>query len=559
MSVFSEIGAILFIAVAIAAIMRLLKQPLIVGHILTGLLVGPYVLNLLHSTQTIEVFSQFGITVLLFIVGLHLSPKVIKEVGKISLVAGLAQVIITFAVGLVIVRLLGFGFIASAFIAIALTFSSTIVVLKYLADKGDLEKFYGKVTIGILLIQDIVATVLMIMLPAFNDTGNQHVVLAVSLVLLKGTFLVISLYLFSQFVLSKIGSFLAYSQEFLFLFSIAWGVGLAALFQSVGFSLEIGALVAGVTLSITPYAYEISSRLKPLRDFFVVLFFILLGSHIELPMLGQQLVPAVALSFFVLIGNPFIVFYTMNLLGYNRRVNFLTGISLAQISEFSLILVSLAYTSGFVSSEVVSLITLVGLITIPVSTYFMLYGNRLYRLFSTFLATIEIRKNNKKTRDYTVTHDTLLFGYDRVGEDFVQSFNKLGKHYLVVDYNPQSIVRLENEGILYKYGDAQDVEFLEELGLSSVSLVVSTIADIEANMLLVRHTRMSNKKAIIIVLSQRIDEAIQLYEEGATYVLMPHYLGAQYAAHMLVEYSLDFEKFERARSRHMEYLKKRYK
>ncbi|MCR4328971.1 MAG: cation:proton antiporter [Candidatus Roizmanbacteria bacterium] len=559
MTVFSEIGAILFLAVAIAAVMRLLKQPLIVGHILTGLIVGPYALNLLHSTQTIEVFSQFGVTVLLFIVGLHLSPKVIKEVGKVSLFAGLAQVVVTFIVGLVVVRLLGFGFTTAAFIAIALTFSSTIVVLKYLADKGDLDKFYGKVTIGILLLQDIVATILMVVLPALGNAGDQQVIFTVLFVLMKGILLVAALYIFSQFVLSKIASFLAYSQEFLFLFSIAWGVGLAALFQIIGFSLEIGALVAGVTLSITPYAYEISSRLKPLRDFFVVLFFILLGSHIQLPMLGQQLVPAIVLSLFVLIGNPFIVFYSMNLLGYNRRVNFLTGISLAQISEFSLIFMSIAYTSGFITSDVVSLVTLVGLITIPVSTYFILYGNDIYRFFSPLLARLEIRKTHKSSKNYTATHDTLLFGYDRVGEDFVNSFKKLGKRFLVIDFNPESIRRLEGEGILYKYGDAQDVEFLEELGLANMNLVVSTIADIEANTLLVRHTRMNNKKAIIIVLSQRIDEAIALYEEGATYVLMPHYLGAQYAARMLVEFSLDFEKFERARSRHMEYLKKRYK
>lgn len=376
MEIFVELSIIIGIAVLIAGIMRLLKQPLIIGYILTGIIVSPYFLNIVSSTETIVVFSQIGVALLLFIVGISLSPRVIKEVGKVSLVTGIGQIIFTSLIGFFISRLLGFSILVSLYIAIALTFSSTIIIMKLLSDKKDLDKLYGKISIGFLLVQDIFAIILLMIISSFSSRLKLSGISLQSFIIgaiFIGGFILISIY-----ILPKLSTFFAKSQEFLFLFSIGWGMGLAALFHYIGFSMEIGALVAGITLSMSPYHYEISSKLRPLRDFFVILFFILLGSQMVFGNISQFIIPAVIFSLFILIGNPLIVMILMGMLGYKKKTGFQAGFTVAQISEFSLILIALGVTVGHLTNEILSLITIVGLITIAGSTYLILYSNKIY-------------------------------------------------------------------------------------------------------------------------------------------------------------------------------------
>jgi len=270
MEVFIELSLIIAITVLISGITRLLKQPLIIGYILTGIIVSPYFLNIVQSTETIKVFSQIGIALLLFIVGLSLSPKVIKEVGKVSLITGIGQIIFTSLFGFLISRLLGFSVIVSIYIAIALTFSSTIIIMKLLSDKQDLEKLYGKISIGFLLVQDIFVIILLMVISSFS--GNLSMSTLSLRTILVGILLIGGFVLISIYVLPSLSKFFAKSQEFLFLFSIGWGLGLAALFHYMGFSMEIGALIAGIARSMSPFHYEISSKMRPLRDFFIILF-----------------------------------------------------------------------------------------------------------------------------------------------------------------------------------------------------------------------------------------------------------------------------------------------
>ena len=290
LNVFIELSVIIVIATLISGLMRLLKQPLIIGYILTGILLSPFFLNLIKSTDTITIFSQIGVSFLLFIVGLSLSPNVIREVGKISLITGVGQVIFTTLIGFFISKLLGFSNVASMYIAIALAFSSTIIIMKLLSDKNDLDKLYGKISIGFLLVQDLIAIFILIII---SSMSRELTVSATLLGLIfKGLVLIIILLLTGKYILPKLSNFFARSQEFLFLFSIGWGLGLASLFNFIGFSIEIGALLAGIALSVSPYHYEISSKMRPLRDFFIILFFILLGSQLSFSNINQYIVPA---------------------------------------------------------------------------------------------------------------------------------------------------------------------------------------------------------------------------------------------------------------------------
>jgi len=561
MHIFIEIGIILAIATIVSSLMRFLRQPLVVGYILSGVLVGPYFLNVITSTEYIELFSKLGIAILLFIVGLSLKPDIVREVGKVSLVTGIGQILFTSLIGFFLIKALGFNDTASLYGAIALTFSSTIIILKLLSDKGDLNKLYGKISIGFLLVQDVVATIILLFVSLWTSSTSSTATESPLLIVIKVFLFFLILYFLGRYVLPKLSNYLAKSQETLFLFSITWGLGLAALFYQFGFSLEIGALVAGVSLAVSPFAQEIASRMRPLRDFFIVLFFVLLGSQIIITSISTILIPAIILSLFVLIGNPIIVIMLMNLLGYKSKTGFMAGLTVAQISEFSLILMALGLSSGHLDQEIVSLITLVGVITIAGSTYLILYADKIYEKTRNIIRIFEFKKNNKTNEKETKEehYNMIIFGYDRVGYDFVNVAEKMHNKHLVVDFDPSSINRLEKHGVPYRFGDAEDVNFLEEINLEKAEIVISTIPDFKTNLALVSYYHNHNPKGIIMVISHDIKHTKELYKYGASFVVMPHYLGANYASQMLETHGTKKEEFEKKKQQHIKYLDKREK
>lgn len=565
MTLFTEISIILVLATAIALIMRAFKQPLVVGYIATGILVGPYVLNVLHSHDDIELFSKIGISILLFIVGLGLNPDIVREVGKTSFLVGLGQVFFTAVSGYYVVRFLGYSQTVSMYVSAALTFSSTIIILKLLADRADTTKLYGKISIGILLIQDLIATVTLLMVSILGSKSINAGVEVFSAawieivhLITKGAIVVVALYLISKYLLPKLANYIAGNQEVLFVFSLAWGLGMASLFQFIGFSIEIGALVAGVTLSVSPFAYEMGSRMKPLRDFFIILFFILLGAQMVLGNFMAILIPALVLSAFVLIIKPIIVFILMNLLGYRPKTAFSTGSTVAQISEFSLILISLGLSLGHIDQMVASLVTLVGIITISGSTYLVIYGDQIYAALRRPIRLLEIRKSHaREMKGGEQTFDVLIFGYDRVGYDFVKAAKNITERYAVVDFDPQSIKKLQASDVPFRYGDAEDLEFLQEIGFHNAKLVVSSIPDFKTNLLLVQYYRKQNPTGIIITISHEIRHAKELYLAGASYVVMPHFLGAKHASEMISAHGYNLSDFDQIRNEHLVHLAER--
>lgn len=557
MNTFLELAAIITLATTISIFTKRFKQPLIIGYILTGILVGPVFLNLLKSQEQLETFSRLGITILLFIVGLNLNPKTIKEVGKSSVFTGILQVAITSIVGYFIATFLGLPKISAMYVAIALTFSSTIIVLKLLSDKGDFHKLYGKIAVGFLLVQDVIASLILLFVSSLSSSNQTNLSSLLLGLLLKASILGTIIFLVNRFLLPKISEFLANTPELLFLFSLAWGLGLASIFYLFGFSIEIGALIAGVSLSVTPFAYEISSKLKPIRDFFIVLFFILLGSQMDISNIFSQLPNALVLSLFVLIGNPIIVILIINSLGHKRKTSFLAGLTVAQISEFSLILATLGFNLKHIPQSILSLITLVGLITISASTYLILYSDKIFSKIEWLLKILELRKTATQKDLNSEKHEIILFGYDRVGEDFVHTFSSLNKPFLVVDINPLSIEKLNKKHIPNRYGDAEDIDFLEDLELQQTKLVISTIPDHQTNLALTKHIHLINQKCIIILVTHNIFEAKELYLAGATYVVIPHYLGAKHINNLLGKLGFDIKSFKEVRQKHLKLITKK--
>lgn len=535
MDLFTEIAVVIILAALFGVIANRFKQPTIVGYILVGLIAGPIGILKLNNLEVLDTLAEIGIALLLFLVGLEMNIRDLRHVGKPAFYAGVGQLVFTAIVGFFIVTALGFSLISSIYISVALTFSSTIIVLKLLSEKKDVESLYGKITIGLLLVQDFFAILSLIFLSGLER--GEFSLLQFAGTLLKGLiFFVIALFLGQKifpWLLAKIGR----SQELLFIFSVAWGLGVATFLASnvIGLSLEIGGFLAGLTLAQSSTHFQIASRLRPLRDFFVIFFFIVLGARVVLGDVGSIISPAIILSLFVLLGNPLIVLLIMGFLGYRARTSFLTSLSVAQISEFSLILMALGFKLGHIESRDVSLVTLVGIVTIIVSSYFIMHGNRFYKLLKGPLKIFEFR--TKLVEDVGkmagLEHHIVLVGAHRMGRNILGALSKINESFVVVDFNPLIVEELTKQGVRVFYGDIADDEIQEHSGLRLARLVISTVPDIKDSLSLIEFMKKYNPKAKIIVSAESEWEGMALYREGADYVLLPHFIGGQQLAELI--------------------------
>lgn len=552
-NILMELAILVGVGLLLSGVATLLKQPLTIGYIATGIILGPSLLNIVKTTDFIGTFAQFGIVVLLFTVGLNLSPKVFRQVGKASLLTGGGQIIFTALLGFVISHFLGYSAISSAYIAIALTFSSTIIVMKFLSDSGDGDTLHGRISVGVLLVQDVAVMIILAIISSLSSKAGNGV-LSIADISMIGAILLL-LVPISIYVLPKIMKSVAKSQEYLLLFSLGWCLLLAVTFQKLKFSMEIGALLAGVTLSLSPYRHEIISKVKPLRDFFIFLFFVSLGAQMTLANMQTSLKPILILSAFVLIGKPIIVYIIMNIQGYTKKSSLVTGIAMSQISEFSLILLAMGVKTGQISSSTLSIVTIVTLITIAGSAYSMTYADKIFSLIHKILPNVGSRKNAKiASHARPDNSEVVIFGYDKIGFSLLRLFKKLGKKYLIVDYNPDVVKYLESIRAHCMYGDAEDTTLLEELCLSKKKMVVSTIPVYETNLLILNSVREYSEKTIVILVSNSIEDSLKLYDKGANYVIIPRFLGGEHASNIIEKNEYDLEKFAKDKLMHIEHL-----
>ncbi|MEY3806471.1 MAG: hypothetical protein RIR69_1283 [Actinomycetota bacterium] len=512
---FSDTAIVLAIAAVVAFVAVRAKQPLIVAFIAVGVLVGPSVLDLVDGNESTALLAEIGLAVLLFLVGLKLDIQLVRETGKVAFFAGLGQVFFTSLVGFLLSLLLGMTITVAMFVAVALTFSSTIIIVKLLSDKRELDKLHGRIALGILIVQDIVVVLSMLILSSLDAESTASIGREIGKLFLSGTALVLGLWILMRFVLPKVMVLVASSQELLIVSAIAWAVAIAALSDWVDFSVEVGAFLAGFALAPTPYRESIASSLSGLRDFLLLFFFIELGSQIDFSAIGTQVPAALVLSLFVLIGKPIIVIAIMSLMRYPSRVSFMSGLALAQISEFSLILIALARDLGHVENESVGLVTLVGLITIGVSTYMIIYSEWIFEKVAPFLRIFE-RKNGLITdaENSENRFDVIVFGYGRFGRHLVEHLAKANHRILVIDWDPFGSIALEDEKISENvtlwYGDADDPEFPSTLPLQNARWIVSTIARSDVNMTLARSLRRWGAKGTIAVTALAISDIERL-------------------------------------------------
>lgn len=491
-SVFLEFSLLLGISALIGFLGLQLRQPLIVSFIAVGIIVGPSVLNIVDSKDSLDLLSHIGIAILLFVVGLKLDINIIKNMGLVALSTGLGQVIFTSVFGFFISLALGYNIIPSIYIAVALTFSSTIIIVKLLSDKRELDTLHGKIAIGFLIVQDIAVILAMIVLTAMGGQNGNDSTLDIQILEIvgKGIAMLIGVVILTKYVVPSLLRWIAKSPEMLILYAIAWAVLGASVGKWLGFSQEVGAFLAGITIASTPFRDMIATRLVGLRDFLLLFFFINLGASLELGLLGGQIVPAIIFSLFILIGNPLIVMVIMGYMGYRKRTSLLAGFTVAQISEFSLIFVALGYTLGHLSHEEVGLVTLVGLITISASTYMILYSHRIYEILSPYLnffeRTVPYREIALGDTPDTLHPDTIIFGLGRFGMSIANGLYKEGKNVVGIDFNPDLIRPSITHAFHVQYGDIENPDFISHLDLEHIKWIVCTVRDLNLSLLVIK-------------------------------------------------------------------------
>lgn len=536
-SIFIQIGAILGLTVLAGGVAQLLRQPLIVAFIAVGILLGPSATGWVALSSEIELFARLGIALLLFVVGLKLDLHIIRSVGPVALASGLGQVVFTSVMGYLIALTMGMPHVTAIYVAVALTFSSTIIIVKLLSDKREVDSLHGRIAVGFLIVQDIVVVLVMIGLTAAGGAGGEaNLGMEALLILVKGILMLVIVALLMRYILPGVLNRIAHSPELLMLFAIAWAVLGASMGDALGFSKEVGAFLAGVSIASTPYRELVAARLVSLRDFLLVFFFIELGAGLDLSTLGEQVGAAVVFSLFVLIGNPIIVMIIMGLMGYRKRTGFLAGLTVAQISEFSLILAALGLSLGHIDQDTVGLITLVGLITISVSTYMIMYSHPLYERLAPYLGIFERKVTYRELGGRPESDgdvDILLFGLGRFGAAVATSLRERGCRLMAVDFDPD-VVRLHaREGYDARYGDAEDPEFIASLPLERVTWVVSAMRDASINRMLLHALRQQGYQGKLAISTSRRRDARMFEQEGVDIVLIPYADAAKEAADRL--------------------------
>jgi Kef-type K+ transport system membrane component KefB len=543
-SVFNEIATLLVLAAGVGFLGVVLRQPLIVSFIAVGIIAGPSVLGIARSSEPIDLLADLGIAVLLFLVGIKLDLKLVRTMGTVALATGLGQVAFTSLFGFLICLAIGLDTVTSIYIAVALTFSSTIIIVKLLSDKREIESLHGRIALGFLIVQDIVVVLAMIVLSALGVGEREGGATGgIAMVIGSGLGMLLLVLLFIRYLADPLTRLLAKSPELLIGFAIALAAAFAAGGEALGFGKELGGLLAGIALASTPFRDSIAARLAPLRDFLLLFFFIALGTSLDLGDMGARSLEAGLLSVFVLVGNPLIVLLIMVAMGYKRRTGFLAGLTVAQISEFSLIFMAMGVTLGHVDTDALGLVTMVGLITIAASTYMITYSHQLYAVCEPLLRVFDRKKAHRET-----SHDShdegeyeiVVFGLGRYGGTIGRRLIGEGRKVLGVDFSPVAVRRWQKDGLPAMFGDVSDPELIANLPVRNAQWIISAIPDPHTGVS--RHdTRMSLLQALgeigyegkIAVATHRVDENEELKNSGAHLIFHPYYDAADRAIAML--------------------------
>lgn len=516
-----DLGFMVVTAAVFAFLGKLIKMPSIVAYILAGMALGP-VFGVVELDHSLELISELGIALLLFLVGLELSLQKIKDLGRVAFILGGLQVLLTLAGGFGIATLMGFGLMESVFLAATVTFSSTVVVIKLLDQKGATGRLFGRIAISLFLAQDIVVIIGLTILSGLGSGESIDLsAMAQGLGMAFGGMLVllfVSL-LAARYALPRPFAWAARSPDTVFIWALCWCFLVVLLAHQFHLSVEIGAFLAGIAIAQLLIHEDLHRRLHPLMTFFVAVFLVTLGIKMDLSVLGEIWKYVLGLSVFVILAKPLIVFTILNRLRYSEYTAFQTAVASGQVSEFAFILLGLGAAAGLIESTVVSLGGLVGILTIAISSYLIIYSELLYEFFQRFHLLTFFKA--KQEPDVEVLHSyeghVIVVGMNALGRELVKQLTLRGETVLAIDTDPRKLEGLGAATTLI--GNVEYESMVEEISLPKARLVISALQIEDTNHLLAYRCRSAGVPCAIHAFD--ISVVDDLLELDTAYMFMP--------------------------------------
>lgn len=537
-NIFIQLAIILGACSLLGFVTHKLKLPILIAYLMVGLIIATVSGLDLKDSTVLHFLPEIGIAFVLFLVGMELDLREIRSLGKVVVMAATLQIIISSIAGFAIAGALGFGTVESLYLGVGLAFSSTIVVIKLLLEKNDLNSLYGKISVGILLIEDLIAVLILLGLtvsPSLFQFGFQQafpiVALVLKIVLLFGATLVIN-----RYILPKIFDEVSESAELLFLSAIAWCFIYIAFALSLGFSVVIGAFLAGIGLASSPYHYQIQGKVKPLRDFFVTLFFVYLGTQVNFSDLAQVYPTIVAFTLYAVLAKPVIFLLVLGSFGFRKHTMFQTSVNLSNISEFSLIIMVVGLQMGFVSANAITVIAVSLILSTILSSLAITKSATVYKYVKSLLAFFERKTPHKlieETSHYDLKDHVVVIGVQQVGEGLIKHFQKENIPQVALDFNPYQVEKLIAAKVPVVFGDMGDPEVLEVLNLNEAKMIISTVPDLVNNKLLIEEVKDRGLSVPIIVRADSVKEAKSLYKFGASFVFIPDIVSGEFLVEVL--------------------------
>ncbi len=525
-----DLGLLLTVAVGFIYIASRIRMPSIVAYLLAGLFLGPMT-GLISVSDALDLMAEFGIALLLFLVGLELSFARIRDVGPVAIVAGLGQVVFTAVIGYIVCMLIGFSVIESIFLSMGLTFSSTVVVVKLLDQKRELNALYGRIAVGIFLVQDLVVIVALTFLAGL--THGDELVWREILGGLGWSFggmflLLIAMVMSARYVLPKPFAWAARQPDMLFVWSLSWCFLVVGISYWMELSVEIGAFLAGISLAQFEFSDDLRRRVHPLMNFFLAVFFVSLGVRMNFGDVGAHFGAAMVLALFVLIGNPFIFMVIIARMGYSERTAFKTSVTVAQISEFSFIFAAMGVSTGLIDDPILGITALVGITTIALSSYMILYSDPLYEWVRKRKLLTLFRAGDKDPKAEAKAHErenhVIVVGINALGRAIIKRLHEAGHdRVLAIDVDPEKLQGLPCETML---GNVEYLSVLEEAGLEKARMVISALQIEDTNHLLAYQARSRGIPCAIHAFDLSvIDDLVEL---DVNYLMYPRVEGLKY-------------------------------
>jgi len=547
-----DVAIIIVFATIIAFIARLFKQPLIVGYILAGILLGPTTFQLIKNQEIIFALSEIGIAFLLFFVGLEMDLKKLKEVGFFSTAGTIIQVVLTFLAAFFILLKFGMDTTVASILSLIVAFSSTSIVVKIFSDNDEIDALSSRLSLGLLLMQDII---IIFLLSAISTTAS-FTILSLATSFFKGIAIFATALLLSSVVFPRLFTAAAEYREMILLLSLTTCFIFSTIAAYFGFSIAVGAFLAGISIAPLKYSLNIQGMIEPLKDFFATIFFVSLGLQMKFAGMSNLVNIFWAMLALVIIFKPLLIATIALLFGYEKRAASTAGFSLGQVSEFSLIVAAVALSSNLIGPEIFSLTVLLVAVSIVTTAYTLRIEGKIYSFLSGYYSFISslLPKSKLKKEKKLRKKDIVLFGCHRMGAIFLDTFKKAKKKVLVVDHNPHRVEELEKMKVNCLYGNVSNEEILKHAGLSNTEFVVSTVRTVEDNLYMINYIKEHNYDTKIIVVAEHIHQALDLYDAGADYVIIPHIVSGEKMSTIIKDLFKGKKKIERIKNQSIDHI-----